>query len=50
MACDEFISYGHDSDFDLAPAVHDELQRLARRWKRAAKVRAVLLTIADDTL
>ncbi len=31
---DAFISYSHDADMDLAPAVRTGLQRLAKKWNR----------------
>ncbi len=34
MPYDAFISYGHAADLDLAPAVRDGLQKLAKPWNR----------------
>lgn len=34
MAYDAFISYSHGADLDLAPAIRDGLQRLAKPWHK----------------
>ncbi len=39
MKYDAFISYSHSADIRLAPALHTELQRLAKPWYRLRAIR-----------
>ncbi|MDE0803255.1 MAG: TIR domain-containing protein [Acidimicrobiales bacterium] len=45
MAYDAFISYSHSADGQLAPAVQEGLQRLAKPWNK----RRALRVFRDDT-
>ena len=45
MKYDAFISYSHDADGALAPAVQTALRQLARPWNR----RQALRVFRDDT-